>query len=332
MKAAVVLWRKETAKMDALKAASALEKLTDCERELWLIGETWKEETVEKNFLALPYKRIIFIEGLGNIEEHSSQYVTELEKIVRERNISLAAFWHSERGSELAARISVRLGTSSVPKVTEINEEGTEILLVRKVYNCNLDLILKAPKGAFAVTLDPNAFDESEKTGNPEIMVMQVEDKKEKEFVKYEERKLPESDKLEMAKRILAAGRGCASKESIEILHQLGKYLGAKIGGTRPVVLDAALSYSCMLGMTGSIVKPELSIIAGASGSTPFMIGVRDSRFLVAINQDENAPIFHQCDFGVVSDAEAFLEAFLETVKEKEGHYGETDSSDGRTI
>lgn len=314
MKIAVIAWG-ETVRRQALEASFALAPLESRELELWTFGADVREEWLRD----LPFQNVRIFEGLGNLYTGTGQYVETFLHMIREREMKLAVFPDSEKGMELAARVSAGLGTASMPKVTGIRKDAADIFLERKVYSCNLEGRFRAPRGPFAICFDKNNIEESGGRGNPDILRVQVLSEQREEFWGYEEKKLPESDSLEQAKRLVVAGRGAASRDTLELLGGISRELDASLGATRPAVLDAALPYSSMIGMTGVIARPELCLVFGAYGSAPFMIGVRDSQVLAAVNHNPDAAIFRSCDLAVVDDAGDFAAAFLDVIREKEG-------------
>lgn len=314
MKIAVIAWG-ETVRQQALEASAALAPLDSRELELWTFGAGVKEEW----FRDLPVQNVLILNGLGDLYTGIGQYVETFLHLMREREMELAVFPDSEKGMELAARVSAGLGTAASFQVTGLRTDESGILLERKVYSCNLEGWFRAPKGPFAMSFDKNAMEESMQRGAPDILRMQVPAEQREEFSGYEEKILPESGSLEHAKRLVVAGRGAADRDTLELLGRISQALDASLGATRPAVLDAMLPYSSMIGMTGVIARPELCLVFGASGSAPFMIGVRDSQVLAAVNHNPDAAIFRSCDLAVVDDVGDFAAAFLEVVREKEG-------------
>lgn len=310
MKTAVIAWG-NTMRQQALKAAGALEPLNCGERELWVFGAGVREARLWN----LPYHQVLILEGFGNLYTGAGQYAEEFANLMKEREVELAAFPDNEKGRELAIRVSLGLGTAAVLTVIRMRETGGDIFLERKVYGCNLDGCFRAPRGAFAITFDKNSPKESGERGTPVIRERQVLAGRREELICCGEKELPACESLEHAKRLVVAGRGALGRDTAEVLRRIGKELGAGFGATRPAALEAALPYSGMIGMTGVITRPELCMVFGASGSAPFMIGVKNSRILAAVNNSPDAAIFKFCDLGAVDDAGEFAEAFLELVR-----------------
>ena len=120
--------------------------------------------------------------------------------------------------------------------------------------------------------------------------------------------KPPAGVRLESAERIVSVGRGLQRREDLALIEGLARTLGAAVGCTRPIAAEAGwLTDDHWVGLTGHRVRPSLYIAIGISGAAQHLVGMRDSRLVVAINKDANAPIFQQADFQVVGDLYAIV-------------------------
>ena len=107
---------------------------------------------------------------------------------------------------------------------------------------------------------------------------------------------------LEDSKIVISAGRGMVDVENLTMINELAEKLNAAIGGTRAIVDAGWMPYSQQVGQTGKTVKPDVYIACGISGATQHQVGMKDSKFIIAINKDEEAPIFNVADYGLTAD------------------------------
>ena len=120
--------------------------------------------------------------------------------------------------------------------------------------------------------------------------------------------------KLEEAEVVVVAGRGVKKKEDLAMLEELAKLLGGVVGCTRPLAADLKW-FPIWVGMSGVTIKPKLYIGVGVSGQVQHVAGIRDSKVIVAINIDPNAPIFEHVDYGIVGDLYKVVPKLIEELK-----------------
>jgi electron transfer flavoprotein alpha subunit len=123
---------------------------------------------------------------------------------------------------------------------------------------------------------------------------------------------------LSHAERVLAVGQGVNSRENMEILENIADTLGAHLGASRPVVMNAWAGMDRLIGVSGLILSPRLCIAAGVSGAGPFMAGIQNSGFIAAINTDGSAPVFKLAHAGIVDDMFAVLPALQKLIKTRQ--------------
>jgi len=222
------------------------------------------------------------------------------------------------RGDELAAQLSVLTGGCCVLAAKALSCDNGGFVVQKSVFAGNLAADFVAKGLPLTVSLLPNG-EKGKGNAIPERRVLTTDAALPDWLSDAEYRDAERTNSLSDAKLIIAAGRGAGNKAKLQKLSALSETLGGVLGGTRPVICEGKLPPDRQLGLSGSRVNPELCLVFGASGSAAFFAGIEGSGKIVAVNRDPQAPIFENCDLGVVADSAEFAEA-LTACLEQENH------------
>ena len=203
-------------------------------------------------------------------------------------------------GKNIMPCIAASLDLSQISDVIKIESEDT---FVRPIYAGNALATVQSSDNIKIITIRPTSFDPfRSEEGNASIEKISFnENQTLVEFIKREESK---SDRPELgtARIVVSGGRGLQSSENFSMINELADKLNAAIGASRAAVDAGYVSNDYQVGQTGKVVVPDLYIAIGISGAIQHLAGMKESKVIVAINKDEEAPIFNIADYGLCAD------------------------------
>ena len=213
-------------------------------------------------------------------------------------------------GKNLMPRIAAKLDTSQVSDIIKVESADT---FVRPIYAGNAFATVKSTDVKKCITIRPTSFDPCESSGGSAPIESADADEAFSltKFVKREEIK---SDRPELgtARIVISGGRGMQNGDNFKLITTIADKLNAAIGASRAAVDAGYISNDHQVGQTGKVVVPDLYIAVGISGAIQHLAGMKESKVIVAINKDGEAPIFSVADYGLEADLFEALPQFLE--------------------
>ncbi|MDN3653793.1 FAD-binding protein [Thalassotalea ponticola] len=234
-----------------------------------------------------------------------SDYAHQLAETTAEVVLSIAENYQhiitpaTTTGKNFMPRVAARLDVCQISDICAVIDSNT---FKRPIYAGNVIATVKSSDQIKVITVRSSAFDAAEH-GNqaPQVVVEPVTASSKARFIdqQFNQSERPE---LNAANVIVSGGRGMQNGENFSLLEGVADKLGAAIGASRAAVDAGFVANDMQVGQTGKIVAPDLYIAVGISGAIQHLAGMKDSKVIVAINKDEEAPIFQVADYGLVDD------------------------------
>ena len=212
-------------------------------------------------------------------------------------------------GKNLMPRIAALLDTSQVSDIIKVISPDT---FLRPIYAGNAFATVKSTDKKKCVTIRPTSFDPSPTSGGS-AEIIKAEKAEISNFTKFIKREEVKSDRPELgtARVVISGGRGMGSGDNFKLITSIADKLNAAIGASRAAVDAGYITNDHQVGQTGKVVVPDLYIAVGISGAIQHLAGMKESKIIVAINKDGEAPIFSIADYGLEADLFKALPEFL---------------------
>ncbi len=247
--------------------------------------------------------------------------VDAMAKVMQDEGFTYALFGGGLLGFEIGAGLTARLNAGVTMEVTKVKVADGKLVAERPILQDSqvADVGYVAEPGIIIGRL--NAFDSSEGDGSAEVVDVDVElsawSTKATMVQRGEQRGADVN--IEDAEILVGGGRGLGAAEGFGLAEELAESMGGAVAATRAVVDAGWYPYAAQIGQTGKTVAPKLYLAAGISGAIQHKVGMQNSENIIAINKDQNAPIFEFSDLGVVGDLHKILPKLTEAIKAKRG-------------
>jgi electron transfer flavoprotein alpha subunit len=243
----------------------------------------------------------------ADLENYNPEtYFSALKQFIEEVKPDAVIFGHTAFGRDMAPRAAAYLQAGQISDITAVEKKGDDLLFTRPLYAGKAFEQKRFISSPWVLTVRPNNIAPIEAAGEgSKAAVTNIQyagPTSLRTVVKDVVRKTSGKVDLAEAKIVVSGGRGVKSAEGFKPLQELADVLGGAVGASRGACDAGYCDYSLQIGQTGKVVTPEIYIACGISGAIQHLAGMSQSRIIIAINKDPEAPIFQVADYGIVGD------------------------------
>ena len=251
----------------------------------------------------------------------SDGFTNVIAAVIAKEKPSIVLYGATANGRDLAPRVAARMRLGLTADCTELGiDENRQLVQTRPAFGGNIMATIISPyTRPQTATVRPNVFAAAEADPARPVTIEEVQVTLTKANIRtrlVEEILLDrEEERIEEAKIIVSAGRGCQEPVNLGAVRELARKLGGVLAGSRAIVELGWIPHSLQVGQSGTTVGPELYLAIGISGAVQHVVGMSSSKKIIAINKDPNAPIFKVADLGIVGDAQIILPKLIEEIE-----------------
>jgi electron transfer flavoprotein alpha subunit len=244
-------------------------------------------------------------------------FTAALEQLIHSANPEAVVFPHTYQVRDYAPKLATRFEKPFISDVVDIQLDAGKLLFVRQLFQGKLNASVSTDSRPIFVSVQAGAFRAAE-TGTPApaspFTVTLTPDaiRSQTETPFRESQRMVD---LGAAEIIVSVGRGIKEKDNIAVVEELAHVLNAELAASRPICDNGWLPMERQVGSSGQTVSPKMYLAVGISGAIQHLVGMKGSKTVVAINKDENAPIFESADYGIVGDLFEVVPALIEELK-----------------
>jgi len=275
--------------------------------------------------------RVVYVDDEALAVYMPHVYASVIVNLVNKYKPEVVLFAATKRGRELAPYVANTLRTGITADCTDldIDVKTRDLDQVRPTYGGNILAHIRTPtRRPQLASVRPNVFPtpprDTSRRGEVIREVINNLPKPNGSLISIKPVTKGDSDlpPVEKADIVVTAGRGVGGPEGVKLLVELAKAIGGTVGGTKKVTDAGWLPVDRQIGQTGKTVRPTLYIGVGVSGAIQHIFGMKESKIIVAINSDPNAPIFEYADYGIVGDYRQVVQALLELLNQRRAGKG----------
>ncbi len=275
--------------------------------------------------------RVVYVDDEALAVYMPHVYASVIVNLVNKYKPEVVLFAATKRGRELAPYVAntLRAGITADCTDLDIDVKTRDLDQVRPTYGGNILAHIRTPtRRPQLASVRPNVFPtpprDTSRRGEVIREVISNLPKPNGSLISVRPVTRGDSDlpPVEKADIVVTAGRGVGGPEGVKLLVELAKAIGGTVGGTKKVTDAGWLPVDRQIGQTGKTVRPTLYIGVGVSGAIQHIFGMKESKIIVAINSDPNAPIFEYADYGIVGDYRQVIQALLELLNQRRAGKG----------
>ena len=246
-----------------------------------------------------------------------------LHQVIQSQSADTIVAASTAEANESLARAAALGDWGFASACTELSVEGDAVNLTRAIWGGSLFQEAQLTGSPKIITVDPNSFSPQQASApgaaTVEAVSVSLDDSDFVDQLKTVEKGEQEGIPLTAAKVVIGGGRGMGREEAFAILEELAGLLNGAVGGSRVATNNGWRPHSDQIGQTGAQIAPDVYIACGISGAIQHMVGCKNSKNIIAINKDAEAPIFQRASHGVIGDLHEILPALIEEVKKVKG-------------
>lgn len=261
--------------------------------------------------------KIYTIDGEAFTNHQNGSLIKGLATAVRQSSPKIVAFASTESTKDILGALAANLGAGVVADVSSFEIQGDEVKAQRPMMAAKIMGNVEVSGDVILVSVRSGSYDLNESPVTSEVISLDagVSESDLQSTLREIISATGDTIDLNEAEAIVAAGRGVKDEEAKALISELASVLNAGIGASRALTEAGIYDPSLQIGQTGKVVSPQLYIAVGISGAIQHVAGMANSKVIVAINKDADAPIFEVADYGIVGDLYKILPPFIEEIK-----------------